>query len=193
MKCVRHNDRETVAACSKCGAGVCADCEELSQAVKENCGTLCANCYASALEQTRVVLDKERGKRKRRAIINLVCYVLGLVAIAFSLLGLLGFDSGDVIIGYLLCGFYNGYVSFRASQEKYANAERKHGATYVIDESGTVRKQSNLLWHILSFAFGMALGIFVTPIYVVLDFIGASRLKKDVAEFDAEIAKAKSF
>lgn len=147
--------------------------------------------------QTRTAVESEMKKVKRRAIINLICYVVGLLMILFwTLFRSTCVDLGveDLgVVGLLLCGFYNGLTFYKARKEARAAYEREHGANYVMDETGTIRKQSDFWMRIGYFFMGVVFGIFLTPFQIITDFRIASRDKKALVEFDAEIAKAKNF
>ncbi len=176
MNCIRHNDKETVAACSKCGAGVCADCASLSGIARESYGILCANCYTTVLHQTRESITQERGKKLKRAIISMICYALGLGMLVYAYSDELGVQA--MFVGFLLCGFYTGVTWYKAAREAHDDYERKHGATYTISSSGTISKDNGGIMKVMYFLMGTFLGIVVTPCRIIIDVVGASRLKK---------------
>ena len=84
MNCSKHTDIPAVAQCEHCGAGVCAECAENTEELKESHGTLCVECYYEAIDDMAHYFYKKAHHFKRRGIIKIVLYAVGIALLALS-------------------------------------------------------------------------------------------------------------
>lgn len=181
MVCVNHRDREAVAQCSGCGAYICAECAQKSEPLKSVCGTLCPSCYRDKITQTRDYYSGQRKKELASAIVSLICYVLGWI-FAAAIPGMV-----FTVIGIVLMGIYPAIAWFRFAGKSIDDYDAKHGATYVVTDSGVHRDRAVWLRVVFFFA-GLIFGIFITPINIIRWFISAAKNKKTAKMYEAELA-----
>ena len=181
MVCVNHRDREAVAQCSECGAYICAECAQKSEPLKSVCGTLCPSCYRDKITQTRDYYSGQRKKKLASAIVSLICYVLGWI-FAAAIPGMV-----FTVIGIVLIGIYPAIAWFRFAGKSLDDYGAKHGATYVVTDSGVHRDRAVWLRVVFFFA-GLIFGIFITPINIIRWFISAAKNKKTAKMYEAELA-----
>ena len=191
MACAKHPDRDGVGKCTECGAYVCAECAEKTAPLKSVLGVLCTNCYEEELTFTKNFYAKERKKKLRSAIISLVCYLIGW-CLTINLFGIIPAQSGGglgtimPLIGLFLMGAYCAISGWKLASKQQDEYEKKHGATYVITDTG-VYKEKNTLAKIFMFILGMVFGMILTPIFIIKWFIGAKNDSKEEKRFDDAI------
>lgn len=187
MNCSRHNSREAVGQCTECGAFVCESCAKATSSLKEDCGTLCIDCYCKEFGKVKDFYQESKNKRIKRIIISCVLYVIGIIIMIIS-------STKDsmlmTFIGEFVCGVYTGITWTSALHQKQEEEERKHGATYVIYDDGTVAKEEHFWVKFFCFLMGSFLGIFITPIRVISDSIGISRVNKTINSLERKIRRA---
>ena len=186
MICANHPDREAVAKCVECGAFLCRECVEKTKELKETCGTLCPDCYKKELEKGRDFYKTRAAKSLGYALVMTVFYLIGVILIA--VVNNSSLESGYILlfIGFLLCGLFGAIAGWKLADRSLRESEAKHGATYVITDTG-VQKESNTWLKIIFFIFGLVFGIFMTPINIIRYFIRTAKDKKTAKQFDLEI------
>lgn len=183
MKCVKHPDRDAVAQCKNCGAGVCSDCVKATEDLKESCGTLCVNCYSTELQDTAAFYRTRRNKRIKRIIISTILYIIGLVLLiiggGIAREGGPGSANGVVqfVIGILLCGVFTGITWMKKAKEEHEEHERKYGASYTVTDSGVYR-DTGFGMKLLYFGAGTVFGVVLTPVKVIKDIVGSVKDNK---------------
>ena len=189
MNCGKHGNREAVGQCQKCGAGVCRECAEATSLLKDDCGTLCVDCYCNELEETKAYWVKARKKRRTRLIVSIILYILGAIAIIG---GIVESEFAMIIVGVILCGIFTGITWRNAAKDAHEQKEREEGVTYVITENGVQRKDG--FWmKVLFFFIGVIFGVIVTPIRVITDSVGLSKDKKAIKSLEQVIQEARAF
>lgn len=193
MKCKQHPNREAVGQCDACGAGVCAACAEKTEGLQDREGTLCVPCYCDKFRDASAVLAKDSRKRLTRVIISIICWLLGAMFILFFVTDPHGNDAVVfLIVGILACGFYTGLTWRKAAEEEQRRKEMREGVTYVITESGEIKRETNWLAKIIYFIIGTLIGVVFTPIRIIIDIVGISKNKKAIRYFNQAIAEAQA-
>ena len=169
--CEEQRGRDAVGHGGGCGAYMCAECAQKSEPLKSVCGTLCPSCYRDKITQTRDYYSGQRKKKLASAIVSLICYVLGWI-FAAAIPGMV-----FTVIGIVLMGIYPAIAWFRFAGKSIDDYDAKHGATYVVTDSGVHRDRAVWLRVVFFFA-GLIFGIFITPINIIRWFISAAKNKK---------------
>lgn len=91
------------------------------------------------------------------------------------------------VIGIVLMGIYPAIAWFRFAGKSIDDYDAKHGATYVVTDSGVHRDRAVWLRVVFFFA-GLIFGIFITPINIIRWFISAAKNKKTAKKYEAELA-----
>lgn len=173
MVCKRHGDKEAVAQCAKCGAFICEDCAEETALLRDEMGTLCPDCFNKAIDEICGIYSAQRKKKMTSAIVSAVFYILGIICM--SLAGAVG--SFMSLIGFIMVGLYPAVAWYRAIGKSLDEHDAKHGATYVITDTGVHRDRS-IWFRLVFFLLGFVFGIFVTPINIIRWLVGAAMDKK---------------
>lgn len=92
-----------------------------------------------------------------------------------SLAGAVG--SFMSLIGFIMVGLYLAVARYRAIGKSLDEHDAKHGATYVITDTGVHRDRS-IWFRLVFFLLGFVFGIFVTPINIIRWLVGAAMDKK---------------
>lgn len=184
MVCKKHGDRQAVAQCVKCGAYICDECASKTAELRHEQGILCPDCYNDIVGETYNFFAQERKKKMTSAIVCIVFYILGIICLTLS--GAIGMFM--LLVGLLLIGFYPAISWFRFAGRSMDEYDAKHGATYVISDSGISRDRGTAV-RIMFFIFGLVFGIFVTPINVIRWFVGASKDKKQMIVCEESIIR----
>lgn len=185
MNCVNHADRQAVAQCKQCGAYVCEECRQRTQGIAKDYGVLCPDCFRRKFEEIRDYYAGIKSKKIRSATVSLICYIIGIVIMLISLPGIWG--TIKVLIGLLLMGGYCAVASWRFASNSIDEYDMKHGATYVITDTGISRDKSTWL-KVVFFILGLVFGIFITPVNIIRWYIQAAVNKKRVADCEEVIA-----
>lgn len=189
MNCTKHPDAPAVAQCSNCGSGVCAECAEITQPARDECGVLCIECYKGELERTVATAKKKNGKRLSRILISSILYLIGVIAAVCGVLEIMD-GAGDgvpiLILGIVLCGLYTGLTWKKAAQDKHDREEMQNGATYVITDDGIYKKDAFWL-KLVYFFIGVVLGVIITPINVITGSVTYTKMKKHIRVLQQEI------
>ena len=187
MKCAKHTNKDAVAQCEQCGAGICADCVQATAPLRDSCGTLCVECCRSEMQDAADYYTKRKKQRLTRIIVSLILYICGVILYACISL------SGSMLTSYLmmfgallLCGLFTGISWAKFSRTSQDDYDRKHGATYVITDTGVHRDRG---WGvvIIFFLIGLVFGVIVTPIRIIIDGVGIKKDKTAINEIYAEI------
>lgn len=191
MNCTQHPNRDAVAQCNICGAGVCSECADATKALKDECGTLCPSCYKNKLTEAVEYSVKKNKKTMKRIIINSLSYVFGLIFAIFSITEIIA-GKGDgvpmLIVSIIICGFYTGLTGHKIAKEQHEEYERTHGATYTITDSG-VYKDNGFLSKLIFFLIGTVLGIIITPFSIIKNGLNYKSTKIAISELRNMIAK----
>lgn len=191
MKCVRHDDSDAVGQCVQCGAGICADCAELTNGFSKR-EMMCVNCVTEEYREEIAYRKKENSWLLIKSIISVVFYAVGVGLLIASALG--EWDTNHVmlmLLGVLLCGLFTGIAELKRTNRDIEKHEAKYGAEYVVDEYG-VHKNNKIYLKIVGFVMGVFLGVVVTPITIIRSFIQIKKNKTDVKDMYEDIEKLQS-
>lgn len=196
MKCSKHTDRDAVAQCANCGAGVCSECAKATEDLRESCGTLCVNCYSAELQETAAFYRSRKNKKIKRVIISTILYIIGVVLLIMgSVASASSANDGSnvlyILVGILLCGIFYGITMFKKAKEEHEEHERKHGASYTITDTGVYR-DTGLGTKIIYFCIGTLFGVVITPIKVIVDILDIVNYTKDAKALMAESIAVKN-
>lgn len=182
MKCLKHPDKDAVAQCADCGAGVCGECAERTKLLTQDYGVLCPACYKSRLFQIETECNQSLAKKKRFVIIACILYVIG---IAIAVIGLFLSSVLDKVlfclVGAVFCGLYTAIEVWRANSG--SNVEVRRGSDGNVMQA-KVYEQTGCLGQIFLFLLGALFGVILTPVSVVRAVNGIRRdklLKQGVA------------
>ncbi|MBR7116157.1 MAG: hypothetical protein IKC87_00400 [Clostridia bacterium] len=107
MNCDKHPEKEAVASCRLCGAGVCAECADRTELWKTDKGVLCIDCYKFYIQDDIEDFKKEYRKARNMSILIIALLVIGLALTTFGIVVSLlsGIFEEDMIYGgYILTG-----------------------------------------------------------------------------------------
>lgn len=178
MVCAYHSDKDAVAKCEICGAYICKDCMDKTQYLKNDFGVLCPDCYNSKIEEAREAYSEVSHKKTLAATISLICYIAGWFILGFS-----GGNFVVTLIGILAIGGYCAVAGWRFAANSIDEYDAKHGATYVISDTGIHRDRGTFV-KIIFFILGIAFGVFITPINIIRWYVAAAKAKKQVKYCD---------
>ncbi len=193
MNCTKHPNRVAVAQCTHCGAGICEECAEATEYTRQECGTLCIDCYCNELAETAEAQAKRNKKRLTRIILSCISYALGLIIAICGISEIAeGGSDGPIFIalGIVLCGIYTGLTWKNAAQDKFDREERENGATYVITDDGIYKKDAFWL-KIVYFIIGAVLGVVITPVRVIIDSVTHKKTKAYIKHLQTRINTAR--
>ena len=145
-------------------------------------------CYCRKVEETLDYWKEKRKPRLTRLIISVILYVIGLVSL---ILGIAGFSFLFILLGIIFCGIYTGLTWRKGVQENREKQEEEAGLTRALTEEGP-KKQDGFWKKFLFFLLGMVLGIFITPVRIVIDIIGLAKTHGTVQRIKKELRRAKS-
>lgn len=150
--------------------------------MRDQCGILCPDCYRKEVEAIRDFYAADRKKKLTSAIVCTILYIVGFVFLALASINMI-----FILVGILLIGGYCAISAWRFASNSIDDYDAKHGATYVITDTGISRDRSTWL-KIVFFIFGLAFGIFVTPVCVIRWLIQANKSKKHMESCEGELA-----
>ena len=136
MKCEKHQNKEVVALCSNCNAGLCTECAQATAELRERHGTLCVSCYKKALNQRIAYYEKDRSEKLTQIIISTILYIFGLI---MMLTNATGTDYISIAVGIFLCGFYSAISGWKKGEAEHNAYERTHGVSYTVTSEGIER------------------------------------------------------
>ncbi len=179
MKCRKHSDQEAVGQCVQCGAGVCAECAELTKDFSIN-GLLCADCvkqlYIEGIDKNK----KENKKLLTNSILSIILYIIGAILIIVSLTPWKGQDSFILIcFGVLCCGVFSGISGWKTMKKTNEDFDNKYGEEYIVDENG-IHKNNHIILNVILFLIGTVFGVIATPIRVIINFVDISSNKREI-------------
>ncbi|MDR0289746.1 MAG: hypothetical protein LBI06_02295 [Treponema sp.] len=163
MNCIEHDDRNAVAQCAQCGAGICKECEANTNFRIDN-KALCRRCdYNVACENDR--LFKSGLKTKQ------IVLIVNAVTCSVGLIGLFIATNGLVFL--LIAWFVGGLV---------ANILGRVGMTSLKEKTTFGMKIAGFIGELI----GTALAC---PIIIIMGLIGMYRVKKQIAGNDAILSR----
>lgn len=182
MNCYRHLNWAAVAACPKCGMGLCKHCVDNAAYTYDN-RPLCHNCSLGVVEELL-------GKAKREKTWSLVKFVFGA---SFLLLGYSIYSStGDLMNGWIYAGIAGIPAAFRSTRPSRRDQLRND----VQDALTTDMMEMTSNW-LIRLLVRIAAILFFAPItatiaaiknlYVFLTSFG--RVKRLQAEYDILVAE----
>ncbi len=178
MVCAYHTDKQAVAQCETCGAYICKDCMDKTQYLRKDFGVLCPDCYNNKIEEAREMYAEVAHKKMLTATISLICYIVGWIILSFS--------KGNIIvtlIGILAIGGYCAVAGWRFAANSIDEYDAKHGATYVVTDTGIHRDRGTFV-KVIFFILGIVFGVFITPINIIRWYVSAAKAKKQVKYCD---------
>ncbi|MBR5439769.1 MAG: hypothetical protein IKV61_06120 [Clostridia bacterium] len=184
MKCSRHLNKEVVAMCAKCNAGVCEDCATATQSLRDEYGTLCVSCYQTALGEAINYYKEDNSSKLKNIIISACLYVFGIF---FALVNGTGTDYISIIVGIFFCGFYNAIAGWKKGEEVHEEHERKYGVSYNVDSEGNIERNNGFFKKLFIAAIYTVLGLVVTPFTIIKNAIIISKNKKAIESIELEM------
>ncbi|MDE7439786.1 MAG: MFS transporter [Clostridia bacterium] len=187
MKCALHTNKDAVAQCEQCGAGICEDCAQATAPLRDSCGSLCIDCYCNEIQGAVDYYTKRKKQRLTRIIVSIILYICGVVLYVCSRFSDSLLTSWLMILAaLLLCGLFTGISWAKFSRKSQDDYDREHGATYVITDTGVHRDRG---WGvvIIFFLIGLFFGVIVTPIRVIIDGVGIKKDKRTINELYADM------
>ena len=188
LKCAKHTDRDAVAQCDECGAEICAQCAEATAILRDECGTLCMGCFSKKAGETLDYWKEKRKPRLTRLIVSIVLYVIGLILL---IMGIAKFGFLFILLGIILCGIYTGLTWRKGANEKRKKKEHAAGLTRLFTKEKP-EKQESVWKKILFFLLGIILGVFITPVRIVIDAIALSKDQRIINQIKQQLWRAKS-
>ncbi len=192
MKCGRHLNAEAVAQCSNCGTYMCSACREVTLEAKESYGTLCPECFVDLTRDAIAFYKRDTKKNIANIIIAVVTYIIGAIIMIIS--AIKGMENSMLLffIGYAICGVYPAIEEFARGKAAHAKREAKHGVTYIVDESGNVKRDRGLVQILLSAAVFLLFGVITTPFHIIKFIVNCNKNKKRIATFKDSLNRASS-
>lgn len=185
MKCEKHPNREVVAQCNNCRAGVCAECAQATVELREEYGTLCVSCYNEVVRKAVTYYEDDCSKKKKNIITSIVLYIIGLIMIFANLTGE---QYMSTLLGVFLCGFYSAISGWKKGEAEHDEYERKHGISYNVTSDGIEREDGFFLKLIIAVLY-MVVGVIATPINVIKNSIRIKKNKEMIEDLTREMAR----
>ncbi len=187
MKCKKHQ-REVVAMCTECNAGVCDICTDATSELRDTCGTLCIPCYIDKVKQSIEWYTQNRGKALKNIIVSCILYFFGVIMI---IAGLADKTYPMALMGLFFCGFYSAISGWKKAEDAHNEYERKHGASYTITDDGVYRNDG-FFGKLITAAIFTVFGVIITPIRVIKNFVSRAKDKKTIEELNMEIQRVRA-
>ncbi|GHU94381.1 hypothetical protein FACS1894156_2530 [Bacteroidia bacterium] len=186
MKCIIHNEIDSVATCGRCGAGLCKECVKNTLYWEEN-HPMCEQCNTEVYQQYLVDATIKLKKLKNRVIFLVVVLIIGLVA-ELILLSIKNFDYSIAIAGTILIW---GIVSIGEWNKRVVAEEMsvKQQVSDAIDEHRF--SFINMVIKLLKFALIAVL----LPIFLIIairdKIVYARNMSEEQQKYEAHYAKLK--
>ncbi len=183
MKCSRHLNKDVVAMCAKCNAGVCEDCAKATQSLRDEYGTLCVSCYQTALGEAIGYYKQDNSNKLKNIIISSILYLLGIFIMLINVAGEMYIS---IALGIFFCGFYSALAGWKKGEKMHDEYERKHGVTYNVTSDG-IERDNGFFKKLLVAVISTVLGVVITLFNIIKNIIIIGKNKKTIESLELEV------
>jgi len=178
MNCYAHEDRVAVAACGKCGAGLCKECE-INTIFRLKKFALCNKCNNIVGNENDSFFKSILTIKQAVLLVNIISCVIGIIL--FIILFLTGVHLFGAVAVMLICWSIGFFISPFIDKNIKIKETKTEKVTTPYPILNTIL---NILFSLISILFKGVL----SPFMILGSLIGIYKVKKQIAENNEKIS-----